>query len=120
MSFYWHICFLEEKSFPTICDTPRFEVKQLLLTKITNKNHRSAMMPSEMVGWQCLYCAFINKDASGACIMCQKAHPKRHLIVAEEAVAAAEAATLADSAFEVNHLAGQFCETFLCCVERRF
>ncbi len=33
MSFDWHIRFLEEKSFPTICDTPRFEVKQLLLTK---------------------------------------------------------------------------------------
>jgi hypothetical protein len=110
-------------------------VKQLLLTKITNKNHRSAMMSSEMVGWQCLYCTFINEDASGACIMCQKAHPKRCLIVTEEAVAAAEAepatvmvisiqllleATLADSAFEVNHLADQFCETFLCCVERRF
>ena len=91
MSFDWHIHFLEEKSFPMICDTPRFEVKQLLLTKITNKNHRSAMMPSEMVGWQCLYCTFINEDASGACIMCQKAHPKRRLIVAEEAVAAAEA-----------------------------
>ena len=72
MSFDWHIRFLEEKSFPTICDTPRFEVKQLLPTKITNKNHRSAMMPSEMVGWQCLYCTFINEDASGACIMCQK------------------------------------------------
>ena len=112
MSFDWHIRFLEEKSFPTICDTPRFEVKQLLLTKITNKNHRSAMMPSEMVGWQCLYCTFINKDAPGACIMCLKAHPKRRLIVAEEAVAAAEA--------EPEALAGQFCETFLCCVERRF
>ncbi len=91
MSFDWHIRFLEEKSFPTICDTPRFEVKQLLLTKITTKDHRSAMMPSEMVGWQCLYCTFINKDAPGACIMCLKAHPKRRLIVAEEAVAAAEA-----------------------------
>jgi len=33
MSFDWHIRFLEEKSFPTMCDTPRFEVKQLLLTK---------------------------------------------------------------------------------------
>jgi hypothetical protein len=43
------------------------------------------------VGWQCLYCTFINEDASGACIMCQKAHPKRRLIVAEEVVAAAEA-----------------------------
>ncbi len=112
MSFDWHIRFLEEKSFPTICDASRFEVKQLLLTKITNKNHRSAMMPSEMVGWQYLYCTFINEDASGACIMCQKAHPKRRLIVTEEAVA--------DSAFEINHLAGQFCETFLCCVKRRF
>jgi hypothetical protein len=91
MSFDWHIRFLEEKSFPRICDTPRFEVKQLLLTKITNKNHGSAKMPSKMVGWQCLYCTFINEDASGACIMCQKAHPKRRLIVAEEAVAAAEA-----------------------------
>ncbi len=49
------------------------------------------MMPSEMVGWQCLCCTLINEDASGACIMCQKAHPKRRLIVAEEAVAAAEA-----------------------------
>ncbi len=34
------------------------------------------------------YCTFISEDASGACIMCQKAHPKRRLIVAEEAVAA--------------------------------
>ncbi len=33
MSFDWHIRFLKEKSFPTMCDTPRFEVKQLLLTK---------------------------------------------------------------------------------------
>jgi hypothetical protein len=66
-------------------------VKQLLLTKITNKNHRSAKMPSKVVGWQCLYCTFVNEYASGTCIMCQKAHPKRRLIVAEEAVVAAEA-----------------------------
>jgi hypothetical protein len=29
-------------------------------------------------------------------------------------------AALSDSTFDVNHPVGQNCETFLCCVERRF